>query len=145
MRTPARYRCRGGPRPEGEPCSGRTRREVGEDGRVRRRLPAIGLALAALLALPGCGGASVPACDVADAELRWGFKESFRAYIDGSIANGEWSTADGAEYATPEFIWRGGSGEIPGDVAFRGSVRFTGHGGILDTTIADPVVRFGGD
>lgn len=113
---------------------------------LRRSLPAIGLAIAAVLTLPGCSTApAVPSCQVADAELRWGFKESFRAYIDGSIANGEWTTAGGADYATPEFIWTGGEGAIPGDVAFRGTVRFTGHGGVLDTTIGNPVVRIAAD
>src|SRR5690606_11944473 len=73
----------------------------------------------------------------------WGFKEEFRAYIDGSIANGEWTTADGATYETPLFRWEEGTGGYDaeaeaGDLTFTGSVRFTGHGGILDTTIANP-------
>ena len=47
---------------------------------------------------------------------RWGFKESFRAYIDGDIANGEWTTAGGATYETPEFTWSDGTGSLrPGD------------------------------
>jgi len=87
------------------------------------------------------------ACVVEDATLQWGFKESFRAYIDGSIANGEWTTADGATYETPSFSWSPGSGSIlkddfSGDIAFIGSVRFTGHGGLLDTTIANPWIHF---
>lgn len=86
-------------------------------------------------------------CAIEDATLDWGFKESFRAYIDGSIANGEWVTADGASYETPLFAWSSGAGAITphvltGEVSFIGSVRFTGHGGILDTTIANPVIRF---
>jgi hypothetical protein len=87
------------------------------------------------------------ACVVEDATLQWGFKESFRAYIDGSIANGEWTTADGATYETPDFSWSPGSGSLlsddfSGDIAFIGSVRFTGHGGLLDTTIANPWIHF---
>ena len=114
-----------------------------------RRLLAGMLVLGGLLT-GGAAHAAVPpptTCTVEDATLEWGFKESFRAYIDGSIANGEWTTADGASYETPLFSWTSGTGEITpqeltGDVAFAGSVRFTGHGGILDTTIANPVIRF---
>lgn len=109
------------------------------------------LAVAAAALVPATSAAATPAqapgCDVVSAELTWGFKESFRAYIDGSIANGEWTVADGATYETPSFSWSNGSGSLDapsltGDVAFSGSVRFTGHGDILDTTIANPVIRF---
>ncbi len=110
------------------------------------------LVVAGLLAMVPAGAASAalaqaPGCDIVSAELTWGFKESFRAYIDGSIANGEWTVADGATYDTPAFGWSDGSGsldpaDLTGDLAFRGSVRFTGHGGVLDTTIANPVIRF---
>lgn len=90
-----------------------------------------------------------PGCDVTDATLSWGFKESFRAYIDGDIANGEWTTADGATYETPSFGWSDGTGRYDpatgtGVIAFTGSVHFTGHDGLLDTTIADPVIRLDG-
>ncbi len=86
-------------------------------------------------------------CSVEDASLTWGFKESFRSYISGSIANGEWTVADGAEYATPNFSWADGTGvydaeTATGELAFTGSIRFTGHGGVLDTTVANPVIRF---
>ena len=89
-------------------------------------------------------------CTVEGAVLDWGFKESFRAYIDGSIANGEWATADGASYATPLFTWAAGAGGYDdatgdADLAFTGSVRFTGHGGVLDTTIANPRVVIDGE
>ncbi|MFT4030496.1 MAG: HtaA domain-containing protein [Protaetiibacter sp.] len=88
-------------------------------------------------------------CTVSDASLAWGFKESFRAYIDGSIANGEWTTDGEVSYATPVFTWAGGTGGAGEDgaldVQFSGSVRFTGHGGVLDTTIANPRVVVDGD
>lgn len=87
-------------------------------------------------------------CTVSDASLVWGFKENFRAYIDGSIANGEWTTDGEASYATPVFTWANGSGGADDDaldVQFSGSVRFTGHGGVLDTTIANPRVVIDGD
>lgn len=89
-------------------------------------------------------------CTVSDASLVWGFKESFRAYIDGSIANGEWTTDGGVSYETPLFTWTGGTGgadldEGALDVQYSGSVRFTGHGGALDTTVANPRVVVDGD
>jgi len=94
--------------------------------------------------------AQMPGCDVRSATMTWGFKESFRAYIDGSIANGEWTVADGATYETPEFGFASTSGRVDpraplGTVEFAGSVRFTGHGGVLDTTISNPMLVLGGD
>ena len=86
-------------------------------------------------------------CTVEDATLAWGFKESFRAYIDGSIANGEWAPSGGATYTAPEFGWADGSGiydldTAAGLVEFTGMVRFTGHDGLLDTTISNPSLQF---
>mgnify|MGYP001267567346 CR=1 FL=1 len=93
--------------------------------------------------------AEVLGCAVDAAELDWGFKESFRAYLDGSIANGGWETADGATYATPLFSFTGaGSYDAEtGDTEldFAGSIRFTGHGGVLDMTVANPRVVVNGD
>lgn len=91
--------------------------------------------------------AQAPGCDVESATLTWGFKESFRAYIDGSIANGEWTVADGATYDTPLFGFSAGTGRVDprapyGTVRFAGSIRFTGHGGILDTTVSNPILQF---
>lgn len=118
-------------------------------------LPVV-VALAAALAVPVAAPAPAPVpaiaaveCDITDATLSWGFKESFRAYIDSNIANGEWTTDGAVTYDTPAFTWTGGTGTytpITGDavITFTGSVRFTGHEGVLDTTIADPVLRLGG-
>lgn len=114
------------------------------------------LALAGLLvpaapasAAPGSAAAATAApCAVTDATLVWGFKEAFRAYIDGAIANGEWSTEGDVAYATPDFTWSGGTGEADGgglDVQYAGAVRFTGHGGILDTTVANPRIVVDGE
>ncbi len=93
--------------------------------------------------------ASLKQCTIDDATLVWGFKETFRAYIDGSIANGEWTTDGDVTYATPDFTWVGGTGSSDGeealDVRFSGSIRFTGHGGILDTTVADPHILIDDD
>lgn len=91
--------------------------------------------------------ASAGDCAVTDAELTWGFKEAFRSYISGTIANGEWTTANGATYTTPDFSWTSGAGNYDGArseglLGFTGSVTFTGHGGILNTTVANPQLRF---
>ena len=115
-----------------------------------RRLLAALLAVGALALVPAAPAvaqvpAQAPGCDATSATLTWGFKESFRAYIDGSIANGEWTPADGATYDTPSFGFALDAGRLDprvpaGSVSYDGSVRFTGHGGILDTTIANPVL-----
>ena len=94
--------------------------------------------------------AAVVGCVIEGAELDWGFKESFRAYLDGSVANGEWTASDGATYETPLFSWANGRGGFDAatgdaDIAFTGSVRFTGHGGVLDTTVSNPRVVISGD
>ncbi len=89
--------------------------------------------------------AVVNGCAVADATLEWGFKESFRAYIDGSIANGSWSEKGNASYNTPNFVWKQGEGNVDSaasavSVGFTGSVTFTGHSGVLDMTVSNPTL-----
>jgi hypothetical protein len=80
-------------------------------------------------------------CTVEAASLDWGFKESFRAYISGAIAQGQWTVAHGATYETPLFSWTADDGSYDsatgeGIVAFPGSVTFTGHDGLLLTTVS---------
>ncbi len=112
-------------------------------------IAALALAAAAL-ALPvaaPAGEAAAPmtspvACTAESGAFTWGFKESFRAYISGSIANGEWSTEGGLDYATPAFFSDSLAGSVAldpveGSLAVDGSLRFTGHEGILDTTISN--------
>jgi hypothetical protein len=89
---------------------------------------------------------AVTGCVVDDATLTWGFKESFRSYISGSIANGEWTVADGATYTVPDFGFSGGTGgydpeTAEGLLAFAGSITFTGHGGLLNTTVSNPQLQ----
>lgn len=104
---------------------------------------------AALLIAPSAATAQTAerVCTVTDGTLTWGVKESFRAYISGSIANGAWETSDGAAYETPEFVWADGTGTFDpetgtGSVSFPGTVHFTGHDGVLDLTLANPTVEF---
>ena len=96
----------------------------------------------AVVTIASAPAATPGSCTVDDATLTWGFKESFRGYITSTIANGRWDVAGGASYATPAFSWSGSGTLDPdgavGDLAFTGSVRFTGHDGALDTTIANP-------
>lgn len=90
-------------------------------------------------------------CDtsaVSNATLGWGLRESFRSYIQGGIANGDWSL-NGIEYGGGQFVWSGGSGEFDpnagtGSVSFSGNVHFTGHDGVLDMTLADPTIQVNG-
>lgn len=89
-------------------------------------------------------------CEVTGGSLEWGVKESFRAYISGTIANGGWEVGEGASYETPTFSWSPATGSIDpetgaGSVSFTGTVRFTGHDGILDMTLANPTVEFAED
>lgn len=94
--------------------------------------------------------ASATDCSANEVALNWGFKEAFRSYISSSIAKGEWTVDDGATYETPLFGWANGDGVYDGDtgeglLTLHGSVRFFGHGGVLDTTISNPQLRFDGD
>lgn len=117
-----------------------------------RALPAalalLGAATGVAVVAPAASAAAPATCAVSSAELSWGFKESFRAYIDGSIANGSWEVSDGATYATPDFGFSAAAGtldprEPSGQIDFPGAIRFTGHGGILDTTLANPSLILG--
>ncbi|HEY9306620.1 MAG TPA: HtaA domain-containing protein [Microbacterium sp.] len=87
-------------------------------------------------------------CVVDAASLDWGFKESFRTYIEG-IAAGGWELA-GVAYEYPGFVWSAGKGAVDAEartglVTYGGSIRFTGHQGALDTTLANARVELAGD
>jgi hypothetical protein len=82
-------------------------------------------------------------CVVSSSEVSWGFKESFRAYISGAIAQGEWQVSGDVSYTIPQFSFTGGEGSLSvdrsaGEIGYEGALRFVGHGGILDTTVANP-------
>jgi hypothetical protein len=91
---------------------------------------------------------SVDACQVTSWSAQWGVKESFRSYLSGAIAQGEWTTAGGVSYDTPTFSIAGDSGWISpdghtGELVADGSLRFYGHGGILDQTLSSPTLVIG--
>lgn len=107
----------------------------------------------------GSAGDSDTSCNVDDgdrkvAETRmgWGVKDSFRAYIKGSIAKGDWTTSGGAVYSDGNFVFSGSEGTVKtsggslssGTLKFSGSVVFTGHEGVLRTVISDPEIRIDG-
>lgn len=109
----------------------------------------LGLAAAPALAAPAPSLSEVGAgCQITDATLTWGVKESFRSYITG-IAKGQWTQSGGAEYATPSFSWPNGAGELTGEgagtIGFAGSVHFEGHEGLLKIDVANPTLRFDGN
>jgi hypothetical protein len=105
------------------------------------------LAVSALVALSSTPAALMAEgqCQVLESEVTWGFKESFRSYISGSIALGQWTTSGDVGYETPAFIFYGGEGTVApnrtsGGVAFEGELLFEGHGGILRTSLANPTL-----
>lgn len=113
-----------------------------------------GLLMSGLVAAPA--SATEPAataaegCTVTSGTLTWGVKESFRSYISSSIAQGEWTVTDGATYTTPVFTFEGATGQLDpetgaGTIAFPGAVHFTGHGGLLDMTLAAPSIVIADD
>src|SRR3546814_1010818 len=53
-------------------------------------------------------------------------------------------------FRSPSFGWSGAAGAFDpsahtGDASFAGAIHFTGHDGLLDTTVADPTLRFAAD
>lgn len=84
------------------------------------------------------------------ADLHWGVRDSFRRYIT-TVAHGEWTVSEGA-------TWTGGDDKINGhwvfpaadgqtisrhttNFAYKGKLRFVGHDGKLDITIANPSIE----
>lgn len=109
---------------------------------------ALALALATMM---GIAPVSVPdgSCVVEDVSITWGFKESFRSYISGSIANGSWEVSGDVGYEIPAFTFTGGRGYVSPDrtegaLSFEGELLFQGHGGILETSLQNPTVVFTG-
>ncbi|OKL46752.1 hypothetical protein BSR28_04710 [Boudabousia liubingyangii] len=86
--------------------------------------------------------------DLKGGNLNWGLRASFRKYLTG-LAKGKWELADGATYNGKDFVFptTGGTYNVEkhaGQITYRGSVHFTGHGGILDVRLANPTLRFKG-
>ncbi|WP_329144457.1 HtaA domain-containing protein [Streptomyces niveus] len=82
-----------------------------------------------------------------DAAVDWGVRRTFREYVTGSIADGRWTLADGAQDGGALFRFPGGKGTYDAkkqtlDAGFAGSVRFTGTQ--LDLTLSEFSVRVTG-
>jgi hypothetical protein len=87
--------------------------------------------------------ANTDRCEVRSWEMTWGFKESFRSYLTGTIARGGWETVGNISYTTPFFNFSGSSGYLNregdrGEVIGFGRIDFTGHDGFLDQRISAP-------
>jgi hypothetical protein len=117
--------------------------------RTSRRVRApLACALLVSLALPASAAAvEAPVPIAAGAGADWGVKASFRNYITGPIAHGSIALADGAtRNADGTFHFPVAGGEYDPDtsatvVRFSGSVRFSGHDGALEMTVANPRVE----
>ncbi|MFG3303598.1 HtaA domain-containing protein [Streptomyces wuyuanensis] len=106
---------------------------------------------AAALALPAfaaedapAAAPGAPALELKDGTLDWGFKESFRKYLASPFAHGKITTGDGAVQAPDNgvFTFTGGTGSYDTGThatatAFKGSVHFTAHEGVLDIKMSD--------
>ena len=95
-------------------------------------------------------GSGVDTCEVISWEASWGVKESFRAYLSGSIANGQWTTDGNVGYETPLFSFTGDTGQLARDgssgvVSTDGAMRFVGHDGLLDQTLSAPRIVLEGN
>ncbi|MFJ6753897.1 HtaA domain-containing protein [Streptomyces sp. NPDC091273] len=67
----------------------------------------------------------------ADAAVDWGVRRTFREYVTGSVGQGKWTLAEGAQDGGALFRFPQGKGAYDGgkgtlDAAFAGTVRFTG-------------------
>lgn len=67
----------------------------------------------------------------ADAAVDWGVRRTFREYVTGSVGQGKWTLAEGAQDGGALFRFPQGKGAYDGrkgtlDAAFAGTIHFTG-------------------
>ncbi|MGW0350088.1 HtaA domain-containing protein [Streptomyces anthocyanicus] len=77
--------------------------------------------------------AQTPGGTLQDGAVDWGVRRTFREYVTGDIAHGEWALTAGAQDGGALFRFPGSEGTYEdGDLnaAFRGTVRFTGAHGL---------------
>ncbi|MGW0567959.1 HtaA domain-containing protein [Streptomyces tauricus] len=72
---------------------------------------------------------------IEDGAVDWGVRRTFREYVTGAIAQGEWKLSDGAQDGGALFRFPEGSGTYDEkkrtlDASFTGAVRFTGEQGL---------------
>ncbi|MCX5271094.1 HtaA domain-containing protein [Streptomyces virginiae] len=80
----------------------------------------------------------------ADAAVDWGVRRTFREYVTGSVGQGRWTLAEGAQDGGALFRFPQGKGSFDGakgtlDAAFAGTVRFIGAH--LDLTLGKMSVK----
>lgn len=80
---------------------------------------------------PAASASPQTAGQFTDAAVDWGVRRTFREYVSGSIGQGKWELADGAQDGGALFRFPQGKGAYDGakgtlDAAFAGSVHFTG-------------------
>lgn len=101
------------------------------------------------------GGGSGAVCadngsrGVQNAQAAWGVRQSFRNYIRGTIAKGNWQLSKVSD-SNGTFQWSGNQGAVnvqnkSGSILFPGATRFTGHDGILDTRFSNLEIQFSGN
>jgi len=114
---------------------------------VKKLALLLGVLLAIGSATPALASPSTLAdaerCDVRSWQMTWGFKESFRSYLSGTIARGGWETAGSITYTTPDFSFSGSNGYLNsegdrGEITGFGQIHFTGHEGFLDQRVSAP-------
>lgn len=103
----------------------------------------LGVGVAAPAAAEPVHLANTTQCRVSSWEMTWGFKESFRSYLSGTIAQGGWETSGNISYETPYFTLSGSRGFLNsegdrGEVIGFGRIDFTGHDGFLDQQLSGP-------
>ncbi|MFE1875835.1 HtaA domain-containing protein [Streptomyces sp. NPDC059496] len=107
--------------------------------------PAAGPAPSATAAQPSATAQTPqPAGAFVDAAVDWGVRRTFREYVTGSIGQGKWVLAEGAQDGGALFRFPQGKGSFDGekgtlDAAFAGTVQFTGAH--LDLTLGKMSVR----
>ncbi|RRD59580.1 HtaA domain-containing protein [Leucobacter sp. OH1287] len=78
--------------------------------------------------------------------LQWGVRESFRKYITGKIAKGSYAAGGAASIVNGILNFPQASGGVwnkdnnTGTIQYAGSVRFTGHNGVLDLSFYNPLI-----
>lgn len=82
---------------------------------------------------------------IEDAAVDWGVRRTFREYVTGSIAKGEWKLTAGAQDGGALFRFPQGEGTYDKkkqalDADFAGTVRFTGEHG-LDLALSEVAVK----
>ncbi|MFC4338054.1 HtaA domain-containing protein [Salininema proteolyticum] len=113
---------------------------------IRRLAPAaFAGVLAAGFAAPTAASAQENTIPLTEGQVTWGIHTGFTDYVEGPIAGGEITVSQGAQRDGKNFTFPSltGSYDLSDhhiEASTEGAVRFTGHHGALDLTIASPSV-----